>query len=95
MPELWTCDVGTVDYRTAVDLQERLRARVIAGDLPDLLLLLEHPPVYTIGRRSDAGRPIGWADVPTDRREAESGKCRLPAVEAQRAPGYGRVRRIC
>ena len=55
MPELWTCNAGTVDYRTAVDLQERLRARVIAGDLPDLLLLLEHPPVYTLGRRSEPG----------------------------------------
>ena len=47
--------LGTVDYRAAVDLQERLRARVIAGDLPDLLLLLEHPPVYTLGRRSEPG----------------------------------------
>ena len=29
MPELWTCNVGTVDYRAAVDLQEHLRARGI------------------------------------------------------------------
>ena len=55
MPELWTCNVGTVEYRAAVELQERLRARVIAGDLPDLLLLLEHPAVYTLGRRSEPG----------------------------------------
>jgi len=53
--ELWTCHLGRVDYREAVALQERLRERVQAGDLPDLLLLLEHPSVYTTGRRSEPG----------------------------------------
>jgi lipoate-protein ligase B len=52
MRELWTCQLGTVEYRAAAALQESLRERVIAGELPDLLLLLEHPPVYTLGRRS-------------------------------------------
>ncbi len=51
--ELWTCNLGTVEYREAAALQEQLRERVIAGELPDLLLLLEHPPVYTLGRRSE------------------------------------------
>jgi lipoyl(octanoyl) transferase len=55
MDELWTCHLGQIDYREAVDLQERLRDRVQAGELPDLLLLLEHPPVYTTGRRSEPG----------------------------------------
>src|SRR5918993_4249794 len=55
MRELWTCDLGTVEYRAAVELQERLRAGVVAGELPDLLLLLQHPPVYTLGRRSEPG----------------------------------------
>ena len=50
MDELWTCRLGTVEYREAVGLQERLRERVQAGELPDVLLLLEHPPVYTLGR---------------------------------------------
>jgi lipoate-protein ligase B len=60
MRELWTCQLGEVEYREAVALQERLRARVRAGELPDLLLLLEHPPVYTLGRRSEPGElPIG------------------------------------
>jgi lipoate-protein ligase B len=54
MRELWTCHLGTVEYREAAALQERLRERVTTGELPDLLLLLEHPPVYTLGRRSDA-----------------------------------------
>jgi lipoyl(octanoyl) transferase len=60
--ELWTCNLGTVEYRAAVELQERLRARVVAGELPDLLLLLQHPPVYTLGRRSEPGDlPFGEA----------------------------------
>ena len=58
-----TCSSATsasVDYREAVALQERLRARVQDGELPDVLLLLEHPPVYTRGRRSDPGElPMG------------------------------------
>jgi len=58
--DLWTCHLGLVEYREAVDIQERLRSRVQAGELPDLLLLLQHPPVYTTGRRSEAGElPIG------------------------------------
>ena len=62
--ELWTCNLGLIDYREAVDIQERLRTRVQAGELPDLLLLLEHPPVYTLGRRSEPGElPIG-DDIP-------------------------------
>jgi lipoyl(octanoyl) transferase len=64
MQELWTCHLGLVEYTEAVALQERLRARVQAGELPDLLLLLQHPPVYTLGRRSEPGElPIG-NDIP-------------------------------
>ena len=64
MLELWTCHLGVVEYREAVEIQERLRARVQAGELPDLLLLLQHPPVYTLGRRSEPGElPLGH-DIP-------------------------------
>ena len=62
--DLWTCNLGLVEYREAVDIQERVRTRVQAGELPDLLLLLEHPPVYTLGRRSEPGElPLG-GDIP-------------------------------
>ena len=64
MDELWTCHLGRVEYREAVALQELLRAQVQAGELPDLLLLLEHPAVYTLGRRSEPGElPLGH-DIP-------------------------------
>src|SRR3954454_22992909 len=60
--DLSVCHLGRVEYREAAALQERLRERVIAGELPELMLLLEHPPVYTVGRRSDAADlPFGEA----------------------------------
>ena len=60
MAELLICDLGVVEYRAGVELQDAVRARVQAGELPDVLLLLEHPPVYTLGRRSGANDlPMG------------------------------------
>lgn len=60
--ELWVCRLGTLDYREALALQERVRAARQAGHVPDTLLLLEHPPVYTRGRRSDPSElPFGEA----------------------------------
>ena len=47
---LQVIDLGLIDYRAALDLQTDLRDRRIAGQVPDTLLLLEHPPVITLGR---------------------------------------------
>jgi lipoyl(octanoyl) transferase len=52
--ELWVCHLGTIPYRDALALQLSIRERRLAEELPDTLLLLEHPPVYTRGRRSAA-----------------------------------------
>jgi lipoyl(octanoyl) transferase len=58
--ELWVCHLGVVAYRDALPIQEQIRARRQADELPDTLLLLEHPPVYTRGRRSDTeDLPLG------------------------------------
>jgi lipoyl(octanoyl) transferase len=54
LDELWVCHMGVVPYTDGLALQETLRARRQAGELPDVLLLLEHPPTYTRGRRSGA-----------------------------------------
>jgi lipoyl(octanoyl) transferase len=43
--------LGTVEYRTAWQLQRDLADARVAGG-PDTLLLLDHPPVYTAGRRT-------------------------------------------
>jgi lipoyl(octanoyl) transferase len=42
---------GRVEYQNAWDLQRDLARRRALGEIPDTLLLLEHPPVYTTGRR--------------------------------------------
>jgi lipoyl(octanoyl) transferase len=58
--ELWVCQLGVVAYREALTLQERVRAARQEDRIPDTLLLLEHPPVYTRGRRSLPGElPLG------------------------------------
>jgi lipoyl(octanoyl) transferase len=49
---LWVIRCGLVPYEAAREAQARLAAARQAGEVPDLLLLLEHPPVYTRGRRS-------------------------------------------
>lgn len=54
--------LGDVPYEEALDLQHRLREARVSGRVGDLLLLLEHPPVYTRGRRSTPDElPFGAA----------------------------------
>ena len=60
MPELWVTQLGRTPYPEALDLQRALHARRVAGEIPDLLLVLEHEPVYTKGKRSEPGDlPMG------------------------------------
>jgi lipoyl(octanoyl) transferase len=53
--DLLVCHLGRVPYEEGVEIQERLRSRVQDGELGEVLLLLEHDPVYTLGRRSEPG----------------------------------------
>jgi lipoyl(octanoyl) transferase len=58
--ELWVIRCGLVPYEAALETQARLAVARQAEKVPDLLLLLEHPPVYTRGRRSQPGElPMG------------------------------------
>jgi lipoyl(octanoyl) transferase len=54
MAELWVANAGRLPYAAGVELQDRVRAARQEGAIPDSLLLLEHDPVYTKGRRSAA-----------------------------------------
>ena len=46
-------DLGSVGYLQAWELQRSVAAAVAAGALPDTVILLEHPPVVTLGRRTE------------------------------------------
>ena len=59
-PEIWVVRLGTVPYPETVALQKRLELARQAGEVPDVLLLLEHEPVFTKGRRTEPGHlPMG------------------------------------
>ena len=47
-------DGNPIEYQTAWDLQRELHRKVVARSSPDTVLLLEHPSVYTAGRRTEA-----------------------------------------
>jgi lipoyl(octanoyl) transferase len=69
-PELLVVRLGVVEYRAALALQEAVRERRQQDELPDVLLLVEHPPVYTKGRRSSDSdlpfRPEWYAEQGID-----------------------------
>ncbi len=62
---------GAIDYVDAWDLQRRVHAQVTARELPGTVLLLEHPPVFTAGKRTDPHErpadPGGAAVIDVDR----------------------------
>ena len=54
----------TMDYEQAWELQRAMHAEVAAGTRPNVLLLLEHPSVYTAGRRTEEfERPLDGSKV--------------------------------
>jgi lipoyl(octanoyl) transferase len=48
-------NLGRVPYREAWNVQRSLAAAVSQGAIPDTVMLLEHPPVITLGRRAEEG----------------------------------------
>lgn len=62
--ELRVCDLQLASYREALALQESLLEARVAGRIPDVLLLVEHNPVYTLGRNaSDDNMLVPEADL--------------------------------
>ncbi|MEO8888733.1 MAG: lipoyl(octanoyl) transferase LipB [Jatrophihabitantaceae bacterium] len=64
MPELQLIRAGLVPYEQAWDRQRAIHADVVRGMAADTVLLLEHPPVYTAGKRTKpADRPFDGTPV--------------------------------
>ena len=59
--------LGRVEYGAALEIQKQTERAVLAGEQPDTLLLLEHPHVLTMGRRSAAGAIIAPDEILRDR----------------------------
>ena len=64
---------GLVDYQDAWDSQKKIHAEVVAGTRPNTLILLEHPSVYTAGRRYCERSGVWLRDEKGDRKIAAIG----------------------
>ncbi|MDX1600416.1 MAG: lipoyl(octanoyl) transferase LipB [Anaerolineales bacterium] len=62
--------LGRVPYREAWDLQQQLAEAVASGEQPPTILLLEHPPTYTFGRRGHAEHLL-WSQSELESRGIE------------------------
>ena len=58
-PKLLVCRLGVVPYCEALEIQNELRRRRAGGLVDDVLLLLTHPPVFTLGRSGKAEHLLG------------------------------------
>ncbi|MGI8665981.1 MAG: lipoyl(octanoyl) transferase LipB [Jatrophihabitans sp.] len=64
MSELKTIRAGLVDYEQAWQWQRQLHGQRVSGEISDTALLLEHPPVFTAGRRTEVWeRPVDSTPV--------------------------------
>src|SRR5258708_2659071 len=59
---LWR-DLGRIEYGEAFDLQRRLVAERQRGEIPDQLLIVEHPHTITLGRNGHMDNLLAPADV--------------------------------
>jgi lipoyl(octanoyl) transferase len=66
-------DLGLVPYGEAWELQRAVAAAVTAGEAPDTILLLEHPPTVTLGRRTGEGEVHIPEDAEVDVVETDRG----------------------
>jgi lipoyl(octanoyl) transferase len=57
------CRLGTIDYAEAHRLQKELQAKRISGEIGDTVLLLEHPPVLTMGRSAKEQHVLAAPEV--------------------------------
>ena len=57
------CDLGLEDYRKTLTRQHHLRDRRIRSEIPDIVLIVEHPPVITLGARKTANKLLAGSTL--------------------------------
>ncbi|NNE18740.1 MAG: lipoyl(octanoyl) transferase LipB [Myxococcales bacterium] len=57
------CRLGTIDYAEAHRLQKELQGQRVRGEVDDIVLLLEHPPVLTMGRSAKAQHVLAAPEI--------------------------------
>jgi len=62
MKKLNVIDLGSCPYGKAWDIQKETHAKRVAGEIPDTLILVEHPHVYTLGKNANAQHLIASQD---------------------------------
>jgi lipoate-protein ligase B len=67
MTELFYQDLGRLDYRAALTVQEQIVQRKQCEPSPDVLLFVEHPHVYTLGRGGEESNVLAPRGVPVHR----------------------------
>ena len=67
VPVEWAVSGGLVDYPFAVEAMEARAAAIAAGEAPELVWLLEHPPLYTAGVSSKDGDLLDAGRFPVHR----------------------------
>ena len=78
--------LGRVPYRHAWDLQRRIVEEVRSGARGDTLLLLEHPPVFTLGRQGSLDHVL-WDEIERERRGIDLVWCDRGGDVTHHAPG--------
>ena len=69
----YALDLGPVPYREAWDVQRALAGAVSQGAIPETVIFLEHPPVVTLGRRTDSAELHVPEDAEVDVVETDRG----------------------
>ena len=96
---IWGSAPTAVEYQEAWQEQRRVHAARFADEIPDTCLLLEHPPVYTAGRRTaDSERPLdGTPVIDVDRggKITWHGPGQLVGYPILKLPAPGGRRRAC
>lgn len=57
------CDLGLIDYKDAWDLQKSIHQLRTENKIDDILLLLEHPHTYTLGKTADKQNLVGDKNI--------------------------------